>query len=110
MKFHCIPTNIVSFIDKIESKYIFVIVDNEPRKVGDFYVTEGFTGKKNIFKWSESQNEFYPYEIGKIVASNSKILTPNFLLEDNEFYFMLETIINKLETIINKKHGCGTKQ
>lgn len=64
-----------------------VIVSDELRKIGDFYVGEGFGGL-NSFKWTESQEQHYPNQKGKIIAGFLMLPSINWNNLEDEFGYV----------------------
>ena len=49
-----------------------LLISNDIRKVGDWYVGDGFNGQ-NKFKWSKSQKLHWPHDTGAIIAAYPNI-------------------------------------
>lgn len=56
--------------DKVVVDGFDYYVSDENRIVGNFYIGKGLSGN-NIFKWDSSQEEKYPNQNGKVIATNN---------------------------------------
>lgn len=56
--------------DKVVIDGFDYYVSNEKRIVGDYYIGKGFN-EDNVFKWDSSQENQYPNQNGKVVATNN---------------------------------------